>query len=81
VNEPERTPWLLLALAALSVAVALAAGYKIREHRRLARTKAALGLSPSLDPAAGSSSASGLSLAKPSIVIRTRLEWGAMQHG
>jgi hypothetical protein len=65
----------------LAVAVAFGAAYKIREHRRLARTKAALGLSPSLDPAAGSSSASGLSLAKPAIAIRTRLEWGAMQHG
>ena len=79
--EPDRIPWLLIAAAVLAVAAALAAAHKVREHRRIARTRAALGLSPSLDPADGSGSASGLSLAKPPITIRTRLEWGAIQHG
>lgn len=62
-------PW----LAVLAVIVVLAGANHLRRMRRIARTRAALALSPRLDLDGGAGSISGLSLAAPPLSIRARL--------
>ena len=63
--------WLLGLLAAAAIAAASAG---VQRARRIARTKAALSLSPRLDLSEGAGSTKGLALAGPAVAIRTRLE-------
>ena len=60
-------------LAILAAIFVLAGAHRLRRMRRIARTRAALALSPRLDPVAGASSISGLSLVAPPLSIRMRL--------
>jgi hypothetical protein len=53
----------------------------LRRARQIARTRVALSLNPSLDPTAGSYSATGLALASPPLVIRARLDLSEALHG
>ena len=68
-------PWLAL-LALVAITSATVAGWRVRRGRMLARTQAALGLAPRLDPAAGVGALGGLALAGPSVAIRARLDHG-----
>ena len=79
---PERpTPWLAILAVVAALAAAGAAGMQWRRHRLVAHTRAMLSLAPSLDPAAGSCSAEGLSLAGPAVAIRSRLDFGPQRLG
>lgn len=60
-------------LGMLALIAALVGAHRLRRMRRIARTRAALGVSPRLDAAAGASSISGLSLVAPPLSIRARL--------
>lgn len=69
-----RGNWLLLALLIAAAAAALA--LQLRKRAMLGRTRAALGLSPSLDHSLGLCSGEGLVLAAPAMRIHSRLENG-----
>jgi hypothetical protein len=61
-------------IALLAALAAIVAGLSFSRARRIARTRAALSLSPRLDLSMGGFSARGLALAGPSVAIRVRLD-------
>jgi hypothetical protein len=61
-------------LGLLAALAAIVAGLSFSRARRIARTRAALALSPRLDVPIGAFSLGGLALAGPSVAIRARLE-------
>jgi len=67
-------PWLLIVA---SLGAAAAAFHRWHKHRMLDRTRSALALRPSLDPAEGNCVSNGLALAGPAMSIRSRLEMGS----
>ncbi|MCY7338560.1 MAG: hypothetical protein LH465_01150 [Sphingomonas bacterium] len=65
-------PWLL---AGMIVALAAAfAAHRLRRHRRLERTRAALALAPRIDWSAGHGAPLRVEFARPPLAIRARLE-------
>jgi hypothetical protein len=62
-------------IALLAALAAIAAGLSFSRARRIARTRAALALSPRLDLSKGGFSTGGLALAGPSVAIRARLDF------
>lgn len=67
-------PWLLIVAALVAVAAGV---HRWRLRQMLDRTRSALALRPSLDPAEGNCVADGLVLAGPAMSIRSRLEMGS----
>ena len=67
------SPALLFGLLAALAANAAAIFLRIQRARRIARTRAALVLTPRIDFSAGASAIHGLSLASPPLAIRARL--------
>lgn len=80
-TEPASDKYVLLLLGLLAAIVIAAAALYLRRTRQIARTRAALSLDPSLDPLAGSFSASGMALAGPTLAIRARLDLNDALHG
>ena len=72
--------WLLLLIATLAAAAAVGLA-RWRRVRRIARTRAALALSPRIDWGAGAAEPQGFSLAGPAVTIRARVEWGEATNG
>lgn len=64
----------LLMLGLLAAAATAAAVIGLQHARRIARTRAALALTPRLDLSAGATSLTGLALAGPPLAIRARLD-------
>jgi hypothetical protein len=79
--EPATDKYVWLLLGLLAAIVTASAALYIRRARQLARTRAALSLSASLDPTTGTFAASGLALASPPLAIRARLDFNEALRG